>query len=643
MAIDPLFSVRQSMKWPSPALILEIIPPEGSGGIRQETILEKLEDQHGEELTKDEVKSAKAHLDRWAQEGRIQLMGGKKGGDTRYALVPSYYQTILGMVPRDWPINIKDFWRKEFAPKSMDKRHPEDMFSAGITLEHKLTEDSVQSVLDFYTNLGLVDKLDRGKNARYIRAGNKTNPKKKVPDAKRLVARCQRLWSAYYNNPTKARLMAFGKHLETMKGSSAASVKSERARGVRAYNAQFKEQGWAKPVAKKVAKRRNPSKQNPLFGNKYQGYKLDINSHPVQMGVFIARWHHPEGVRETLIEATSPDKARKKAKAWIREGAASTSVTGSVIGRGTGSWSDWTQRGSALLKGKKKKTVQASDISGPSQSAIKRDWEDAQSHLSPSRARAMGGETATVFDNPRSLRAPPRSFRQDVEGTRYDQKTGVVVVIEPKPWTATQVSDWVLQYFELGHADAANDIIRQYVTLDSGALSDARKRAVERQGFSESARGWAVANTGKPGSRRARRARKNPVETSQYYQDEIQAADGADWLVTLVPGRAPTTPSGIASYPIEVIPDELDPEGRKELLKTIDSVQLLDPKNEKMQWAVRPRRGTWRGPPGTFWRVTASPEFTRDIQYDKYFDTLQNAINELRRSNKLLIKRVNLK
>jgi len=68
----------------------------------------------------------------------------------------------------------------------------------------------------------------------------------------------------------------------------------------------------------------------------------------------------------------------------------------------------------------------------------------------------------------------------DVEGTLYDVETGALVVTEPKPWTANRVADWAVQYMELGHTDAANEIIRQYITLASGLPSDARKRAMRR-------------------------------------------------------------------------------------------------------------------------------------------------------------------
>lgn len=503
MAIDPLLSTRQSMTWPTRGVVFDALPDESSS-IRQDDLFKLLGEQRGEELTKGEIKTATHHVKSLTKDGVITHTSGT-GKGVRYYRTPEYYRVVLDTLPRDWPININDLWTKEFAPKSMDRRHPEDLYKSRMTVKYSLTEDRVREVLEFYTRLGILDKLDRGKNARYTRA-EVQNPrrrpsKKKAPDAKRLVARCQRLWTAYYNNPTKARLLSFGKHLDTMKASKAASVKSERARGVRAYNSEFKKHGWVK---------RNPTK------------------------------------------------------------------------------------------------------------ASKKNPQPASPRRAPPRSR---------------------SFKEVVEGTLYDPRTGALVVTAPKPWTANRVADWALQYFELGHSDAATEIIRQYVTLDTGRESDARKKAIERQGFSESTSGWAVANP-KSRSLLRSRARKNPIETAEYYTDEIEAADKADWLVTLVPGRSPVTPLGTASYPIEVIPDELAPDGRKELMAKVESVHMLDPKSPDTQWLIRPSR---TGPNGTFWQVTASPKFTRRIEYDKHFDTLQNAINELRRFNKLLIRRVSFK
>jgi hypothetical protein len=216
--------------------------------------------------------------------------------------------------------------------------------------------------------------------------------------------------------------------------------------------------------------------------------------------------------------------------------------------------------------------------------------------------------------------------------------------METKPWTANQVANWSLQYLELGHQDAANEIIRQYVTLASGLESDARKKAMVRQGFSETASGWASQNPcgcSAPSGRR----RRNPVETAGYYQDEVTAADEAGWLVTLVPGRPPVDAAGQVTYPVEVVPDESTPEGQKELQRTIISVQLTDPNDPDLRWRIRSRYKTkhWQGAPDEHWWVQTSEKGKGQILYNKYFRTLQEAINELRRSNGLLIRAVNFR
>ena len=85
-----------------------------------------------------------------------------------------------------------------------------------------------------------------------------------MASAKQLTSRCQRLWDAYYQRPTKKNLVAFGEHLEVMKSSKASSVALERRRGVRAYNAEFKERGWVKPKVAKLAKPASKRRRNPL-------------------------------------------------------------------------------------------------------------------------------------------------------------------------------------------------------------------------------------------------------------------------------------------------------------------------------------------------------------------------------------------
>lgn len=78
--------------------------------------------------------------------------------------------------------------------------------------------------------------------------------------AQQLIHRAQRMWERYYARPTKRNLVAFGAHLEVMKGSKAASVKKERSAGLRAFNREMKKQGWVdkkRVKATKTSRRRN--------------------------------------------------------------------------------------------------------------------------------------------------------------------------------------------------------------------------------------------------------------------------------------------------------------------------------------------------------------------------------------------------
>jgi len=70
--------------------------------------------------------------------------------------------------------------------------------------------------------------------------GEEPNPKNA------LIAKAHRLWDAYYENPTKARLRSFGKHLDAMAKSRSASVKAELRRARRAFK---KEIPIANPIA----------------------------------------------------------------------------------------------------------------------------------------------------------------------------------------------------------------------------------------------------------------------------------------------------------------------------------------------------------------------------------------------------------
>jgi len=65
-----------------------------------------------------------------------------------------------------------------------------------------------------------------------------------LDNPKNLVERSQRLWDAYYERPTKKNLLAFAKHLTKMAPTRSSRVKSERARGLRAFNREWKAAGY---------------------------------------------------------------------------------------------------------------------------------------------------------------------------------------------------------------------------------------------------------------------------------------------------------------------------------------------------------------------------------------------------------------
>jgi len=66
----------------------------------------------------------------------------------------------------------------------------------------------------------------------------------KVPTAKELVAKCQKLWAAYCRKPGVTKLRAVDKHCEAMKTSKAKSVAAERSRCMRSVRAEAKSRGW---------------------------------------------------------------------------------------------------------------------------------------------------------------------------------------------------------------------------------------------------------------------------------------------------------------------------------------------------------------------------------------------------------------
>ena len=71
-------------------------------------------------------------------------------------------------------------------------------------------------------------------------AQNPSAPARKPSDAKSMIAECRRLWEHYCERPGKKRLAAVMKHLEKMKGSKAASVKTERTKCLRAAKLEEK-------------------------------------------------------------------------------------------------------------------------------------------------------------------------------------------------------------------------------------------------------------------------------------------------------------------------------------------------------------------------------------------------------------------
>lgn len=74
-----------------------------------------------------------------------------------------------------------------------------------------------------------------------VRAFGTSNPKKaKTPEWERLIKHCQKLWESYCERPSKKRLRLVLAHLEKMKESTSAKVKSERSRCLRAAKAEAK-------------------------------------------------------------------------------------------------------------------------------------------------------------------------------------------------------------------------------------------------------------------------------------------------------------------------------------------------------------------------------------------------------------------
>ena len=79
-----------------------------------------------------------------------------------------------------------------------------------------------------------------GRRKKVKKVAKKRSSKTKPPTARELVKQCRDLWTHYCERPNKTRLRPVIKHLETMKASSAKTVKEERARCLRAANKEAK-------------------------------------------------------------------------------------------------------------------------------------------------------------------------------------------------------------------------------------------------------------------------------------------------------------------------------------------------------------------------------------------------------------------
>ena len=82
-------------------------------------------------------------------------------------------------------------------------------------------------------------RRSKPKSSHTVAATN-PKPRKKTPPSTRLINRCQKLWDAYCEKPTKKNLRAVLEHLEKMKESKSKKVKGERARCLRVANKEAK-------------------------------------------------------------------------------------------------------------------------------------------------------------------------------------------------------------------------------------------------------------------------------------------------------------------------------------------------------------------------------------------------------------------
>jgi hypothetical protein len=114
-------------------------------------------------------------------------------------------------------------------------------------------------------------------------ASKKKTTRAKPGSAPALIKRCQRLWTTYCNRPTKANLLKVKAHLDKMAQSDAKTVKAERRKCLRVFNAEWKDKGYKAPAKKKASRRKNPSRQRGGF------YIVDTRVGKVAAGPYSVR------------------------------------------------------------------------------------------------------------------------------------------------------------------------------------------------------------------------------------------------------------------------------------------------------------------------------------------------------------------
>lgn len=119
-----------------------------------------------------------------------------------------------------------------------------------------------------------VDDAADAAHAMLHRLRRQANPKRtampKARSATALVKRCRRLWDAYCRHDTKGNLLKVKAHLDKMAESDTKSVKAERRKCLRVFNAEWRAKGYKAPAKKKATRqRKNPGtpgirqKENP--------------------------------------------------------------------------------------------------------------------------------------------------------------------------------------------------------------------------------------------------------------------------------------------------------------------------------------------------------------------------------------------